>query len=940
MAKIYISSTFEDLKDYRAAAYRTLRQMQHDVVSMEDYTAGVQRPLDKCLADVAASEIYVGIFAWRYGYIPEKDNPERKSITELEYRKASQEGKPRLIFLLDPNADWKLDWTDLRTGEGEQGKRIDMLRGELGREHTVRFFNSPDALSSQISVAVQQALVEAGIAERRRALAEESELRRSRVRQRVVGQHSDIGEHFKGRLQEQKQLGSCLAEPSTRLVSILGRPGIGKTALATRVLGELEHDRWPHEKSGATVDGIVYLSTRTSDGVNLESLFISCATMMGGDREEALHRTWANSQLSVAEKVERLLTALEGGLYVVLMDHMEDLLDNEGVITDPDLRAFFDISLSGSHGARLLVTSRSPITFHPDWMGFDKRIPLVAGLSETDGVAMLRDMDPNGTWGIRDLPEEQLARAVRRTYGIPDSLKKLAGLLKQEPFSSPDELLNKFENDVVGGLMQEAYRRLEDNERRGMEALATFGRPVPLIAVQFMAAGFQPGLSIDAVLRRLIDVHMVTLDRPSRTVSLNPIDQDYILNQLSDNGDQALKALDIRAAEYYAQLRVPRDRWQSAVDLGPYLFEFEHWFRAREYESAAEVLNLIDVEFAGWRMHTRRLQALHQRLDGKLADRRLRMLQVYSLGQTYIFLGPLEKAAECFERACSMAREIDDREAERRATAWIGEAARRLGQLEKAIEYLGRAVAMTPRDAAVEDTFLLNLGLAHVYRREFRLALNCGRQLIDLGEKQSDPVLIAQAHDVLSLANVGLRNFEEALKHTRQSAELYRTADARDPLAYVRNVEAMAYIGLGKIEEGIQTLEELRLRSKEDDSPRLEGFSLFNLARVYRMKGAGTKALEIADVAAAVLRRIGAPEAAPASAFVDVLRADAAHDRKALARALLSCAQNCNDAGDLFSPEDLLREAETIARAEGLEKIARDADEVLKDHARAASAAE
>ena len=30
MAKIYISSTFEDLKDYRAAAYRTLRQMQHE----------------------------------------------------------------------------------------------------------------------------------------------------------------------------------------------------------------------------------------------------------------------------------------------------------------------------------------------------------------------------------------------------------------------------------------------------------------------------------------------------------------------------------------------------------------------------------------------------------------------------------------------------------------------------------------------------------------------------------------------------------------------------------------------------------------------------------------------------------------------------------------------------------------------------------------------
>ncbi len=940
MAKIYISSTFEDLKEYRAAAYRTLRQMQHDIISMEDYTAGDQRPLDKCLADVVACEIYVGIFAWRYGYIPDKDNPKRQSITELEYRKASQEGKPRLIFLLDPNTDWKLAWTDIRTGEGEGGKRIDTLRAELGREHTVRFFNSPDALSSQISVAVQQALVEAGMAERRRALAEESELRRSRVPQRVVGQHSDIGEHFKGRLDEQKQLGSYLAESSTRLVSIIGRPGIGKTALATRVLAQLEQNRWPHEESAATVDGIVYLSTRTGGGLNLESLFISCATMMGGDHEDALHRTWANSQLGVAEKVERLLTALEGGFYVVLMDHMEDLLDNAGVIADSDLRAFFDISLSGSHGARLLVTSRSPITVDPDWMGFDKRIPLVMGLSEADGIAMLRDMDPIGTWGIRDMPEEQLARAVHRTYGIPDSLKKLGGLLKREPFSSPDELLDKFRNDVLGGLMQEAHRRLEDNERRVMETLATFGRPVPLIAVQFMAAAFQPGLSVDALLRRLIDIHMVTLDRPSRTVSLNPIDHDYVLHQLSDSSNEALKALDIRAAEYYAQLRVPRDRWQSAVDLDPYMMEFEHWFRAREYESAAEVLNLIDVEFAAWRAHARRLQALHQRLEGKLADRRLQMLQVYSLGQTYIFVGPLEKAAGTFQRACSMAREIGDREAERRATAWIGEAARRLGHLETAIEYLARAVAMTAPDVAVQDTFLLNLGLAHAYRREFRLALNCGRRLMDLGEKHSDHVLTAQGHDVLSLANLGLGNFEEALKHTHRSVELYRAADARDPVAYVRNVEAMAYTRAGKIEEGIQTLEEVRLRGKEDDSPRLEGFSLFNLARVYRMTGAQARALEIADAAAAVLGRIGAPEAIPASAFADVLRADAANNRKALAGALLSCAERCNGAGDLFSPEDLLREAETIARAEGLEKIAQAADAALEDLARAASASE
>jgi len=53
---------------------------------MEDYVATDAYPLHKCLADVVACDIYVGLVGWRYGYIPEQDNPERKSITELEYR--------------------------------------------------------------------------------------------------------------------------------------------------------------------------------------------------------------------------------------------------------------------------------------------------------------------------------------------------------------------------------------------------------------------------------------------------------------------------------------------------------------------------------------------------------------------------------------------------------------------------------------------------------------------------------------------------------------------------------------------------------------------------------------------------------------------------------------------------------------------------------------
>lgn len=67
MATIYISSTFSDLKEFRSKSITTLRQAGHSPVAMEDYVAtGKHPPLQKCLADVAGCEYYVGIFAWRW----------------------------------------------------------------------------------------------------------------------------------------------------------------------------------------------------------------------------------------------------------------------------------------------------------------------------------------------------------------------------------------------------------------------------------------------------------------------------------------------------------------------------------------------------------------------------------------------------------------------------------------------------------------------------------------------------------------------------------------------------------------------------------------------------------------------------------------------------------------------------------------------------------
>src|SRR5262245_42004072 len=71
--KVYISSTYQDLVDHRAAVDRTLRRMSHDVIGMEQYIAEGSKPVDRCKADVRTADAYVIIVAWRYGYVQAPD---------------------------------------------------------------------------------------------------------------------------------------------------------------------------------------------------------------------------------------------------------------------------------------------------------------------------------------------------------------------------------------------------------------------------------------------------------------------------------------------------------------------------------------------------------------------------------------------------------------------------------------------------------------------------------------------------------------------------------------------------------------------------------------------------------------------------------------------------------------------------------------------------
>ena len=145
--RVYLSSTYIDLKRHRAELGHYLRKSGYEVVMMEEYVARDQLVEFACKGDVTDCDVYIGIFAWRYGYVPSDANPEQLSVTEMEYTAAGKKPMTRLTFLLEETARWPKQLKDVDL------TRISGLRLQL-KKHCSGYF----ATAAQLTAEVQSAL--------------------------------------------------------------------------------------------------------------------------------------------------------------------------------------------------------------------------------------------------------------------------------------------------------------------------------------------------------------------------------------------------------------------------------------------------------------------------------------------------------------------------------------------------------------------------------------------------------------------------------------------------------------------------------------------------------------------------------------------------------------------------------------------------------------
>lgn len=147
--KVMISSTALDLPEHRKEVMDACLRQGMFPTMMEHMPASDTEAISASLAPVDDADIYVGIFAHRYGYVPKENNPLQISITEMEYNCAAERGIPRLIFIIDnahPLGDFTID--DIETGEN--AVKLKNLKKRVGAEKVVAFFESPADLRAHV----------------------------------------------------------------------------------------------------------------------------------------------------------------------------------------------------------------------------------------------------------------------------------------------------------------------------------------------------------------------------------------------------------------------------------------------------------------------------------------------------------------------------------------------------------------------------------------------------------------------------------------------------------------------------------------------------------------------------------------------------------------------------------------------------------------------
>ena len=170
--RIFLSSTSEDLADYRTRVASVIERLGQETRRMETFVATPQAALPVCQTKAASADALVVCVAHRYGWVPraEEQGDGKKSVTWYEVEAALKASKPVFAFVVDPEFAWagareqdgllkaKNQKEILRVGSAV--RQLAAFKAFLDRSVTRDTFTTPEDLAEKVATSLFPWLLE------------------------------------------------------------------------------------------------------------------------------------------------------------------------------------------------------------------------------------------------------------------------------------------------------------------------------------------------------------------------------------------------------------------------------------------------------------------------------------------------------------------------------------------------------------------------------------------------------------------------------------------------------------------------------------------------------------------------------------------------------------------------------------------------------------
>jgi len=619
--KVFISSTYKDLIDYRAAAFRAVEGTSYQPTKMEVFGARYEEPVKTCLNEVEECEIFIGIYAFRYGHIPDGSVI---SITEMEYVHAKKLGKKIYCFILDEKKQpWFTEFV-----EEEPGKtKLKDFKQRVQKLHVCDYFTTPDDLRAKVAGALSHF-----VANHNGSSASDQTC----PLPRPTGNSLPREGFFVGREEERETIAAALSPESRTWGALIDGPGgIGKTALAIKAA---------HEAPEGLFERKIFISAKvrelTTDGEKpltdfTRPTYLAMLDELGWELgEENLER------LAPDERPNVLRLALAGKRALIVFDNLETLPEEERT-------RLFQFLSRLPDGNKAIVTSRRRTDV-------DARIVRLDRLSRDEAMELIAEL-------AKKYPK--LARASEKeredlydmTHGNPLLIRWIAGQLGREgsqcrTIADACAFIEKAPkgNDPLEYIFGDLLVTFTENETLVLAALTYFAKPAKLQWLAQMTSLAER--AAETALEDLTDRAILVSDLEAKTYYLPPLAAQFIKTRrpeaVSQTGDALVNRVFALALQYggdtnydgfrtldaewafisAALLRLltgDNDRLQLVCDQLDRFLDFTgRWDELLWLQQEAEAcaLSADDKEQAGWRTyHAGWIYSLRNQPDKVLA---------------------------------------------------------------------------------------------------------------------------------------------------------------------------------------------------------------------------------------------------------------------------------------------------------------------------------